>query len=133
MRSVSGFNLRRRWVVLVAVLGAAAAFATSPAVASAASCDVVDARANFTSPFQYAVSGHAVGCRPAGTDYGWRLTVTSEGNLVWTTTGQRYNPGSSWSTSTYYRPGSDTAVYCATFRVRNLAPGNIVGSGTDCT
>ena len=133
MAGVAGRLRRRSWLAVVATSIAFAGAGASAPAASAAHCDVVDAVIGFTSSVQYAVKGIAVGCGPYGTDYEWRLTVYSEGNFVWTTTGTRYNPGSSWQTATFYRPGSWSAVYCATFRVRNHATNNIIGEGSTCT
>jgi hypothetical protein len=133
MVRVPGRYGRRGLAAVLATFGALAVGGVGASTASAASCDVVDSTIGFTSSVQYSVKGYAVGCRPYGTDYEWRLTVYSEGQFVWTETGLRYNPGSSWQTATFYRPGAWTAVYCATFRVRNHATNNIIGEGSTCT
>jgi hypothetical protein len=115
--------------VLLTALALLLLLAAPPA--RAASCDVVDASAGWISSWQYTYHGYAVGCT-RGVDYSWRLTVeTKQGYFVRTHTGTRYNAPSGWSTADYIYSG--TGSYCVTFRVRNAATGNIMGSGVDCT
>jgi hypothetical protein len=132
MQVSSSRTLPRVFVAAGVAIAIALGSFTIAADAKAASCDVVDAGASFINSLQYTYHGYAVGCRPYGTDYDWTLTVTSEGNYVASNSGTRYNPGSSWSTSTYTRSGYP-AAYCVTFRVWNHATGGFVGSGSDCT
>jgi hypothetical protein len=114
---------------LLAALALSLSMGAAPA--HAASCADVDAVAGYINSYQYTYHGYAVGCTP-GVDYDWRLTVeTKQGNFVRTHTGTRWNAPSGWQTSDYTYSGS--GAYCVTFRVRNRATGNIMGSGVDCT
>lgn len=131
------FSVRRNVsrVVVIACIAVAAlvgSLSFMTATAQAASCDVIDASAYYINSYQYSYKGYAVGCGPYGTDYEWRVIVrTKQGNFVREHTGVRYNPGSSWQTSTWTYGGS--GAYCVEFRVRNHATDGFLGSGTDCT